>query len=195
MLFSSGLGIDISDSSIRLARVSYVGSVLETKQIELPAGLVVDDTVVDPAGVKKVLDDQYFSTHKSWHRLPAVLIIPDSRVFDVTMGAEKFTDLELQRQIPIPVREAVVSKLIGSSEVQAVDKTVLESFLKTVESTSVLLRGAEQRATSVGRFMVNFKDKHQDTQFQAAIGAAQRAAHPWRYKHSTNFLSSYASQK
>src|SRR3989339_879024 len=175
MIFSSGLGIDITDSTARIARVSYFGRVIETKEWKLPAGLVVDDMVADPKGLQAFLITSYGNEHRRLRRIPTSITIPESRVFDASTQEGIPLSVSLQKQIPLSLSQMMVAKEVASSKVQVVEKSVYGAFVSAIVAHE--------------QFVLYFKQKEANNRFNAAIGAAFLAAHSWRFRHQFNFLS------
>jgi len=189
MIFSSGLGIDITDSTARIARVSYFGRVIETKEWKLPAGLVVDDLVVDPKGLQAFLITSYGNEHRRLRRIPTSITIPESRVFDASTQEGIPLSVSLQKQIPLSLSQMMVAKEVSSSRIQAVEKSVYGAFVSMIDPDHMNLRAVVSRIVAHEQFVLYFKQKEADNRFIAAIGAAFLAAHPWRFRHSFNFFS------
>ncbi|MBI4256959.1 hypothetical protein HY626_02810 [Candidatus Uhrbacteria bacterium] len=194
MIFSSGLGIDVTDSYVRLARVSFFGRVIETKEWKLPDGLVVDDLVVAPKGFQAFIITSYIDEHKRFRRLPTAMTIPESRVFDASTQEGVPLNISLQKQIPFPLSEMMVAKEVGSSRVQVVEKSAYESFVSAIDSGHMNLRFVVSRIVAFEQFVLYFKQKETNNQFEAAIGAAFLAAHPWRFRHLFHFFT-YESKR
>lgn len=82
MFFSNGLGIDISDNHIRVAKLSHDGKVRALKESVLPAGVVVDDQIEKPELFQSHLLE-FFSSDPSFvdADVRVAVLVPDSRVF------------------------------------------------------------------------------------------------------------------
>src|SRR3989338_2326671 len=78
--FPIGIGIDLSDTHVYVAKVSYFGRVLDVQEKEIPSGFVVDDQVIEPEKLNLFLKENFFSQTRSL-RSRLTILIPESRIF------------------------------------------------------------------------------------------------------------------
>ncbi len=165
-IFPIGIGIDLSDTHVRVAKVSYFGRVLESEEKELPIGLVVDDKVMEPEKLNFFLKKTFFDKKQSFRSRVAILI-PESRVFRCTLrlpkekkNVSKQTMLSLvQRDIPFPFSQMHV--LIDFSlekdnalvKVEAVERELIENLTVSVPQENNRLIIIEARSRAFVRMM------------------------------------------
>ncbi len=128
-----GLGIDISNHHVRIARVSFFGRVRNLIEIKLPEGLVVDEKVMKPEEVKKMIDDRLKKEGMRVGVNRTTLLIPESRVFASSLLLSSQRPREeagieakdrAQLEIPIPFDEALVAVAQGKRTGSEVRTTV-----------------------------------------------------------------------
>jgi hypothetical protein len=144
-LFSSGIGVDISDHHIRLAWVSHTGTPKGLYELSLTPGLIVDDKIVKPKHLKKEMVALFAKSQLDQLTIPKVILLPESRLFstsfqlsrevkgeDLTLTAKKIG----QRSIPIPFNQTFVDVAQGATigdqirtGVFAVQKSILEPLI------------------------------------------------------------------
>jgi len=88
----------------------------------------------------------------------------------------------------------MVAKEVASSRIQVVERPVYEAFVSAIDPDHMDVRVVVSRVIALEQFVLYFKQKEADNRFNSAIGAAFLATHPWRFRHSFNFIS-YESKR
>ena len=172
--YLTGIGIDISEHHIRIAKVSIFGGVKKLEEIELPDGLIVDEKVEKLDEVKKIVSEKI---KKSFSSTPvrATLLFPESRVFSSSFilpkSVKKAQVLEeskkiAQKEIPIPFLIAQVSASQGGTEsggtrttLYAVESEHAAGFQNIVSTTPFNLIVVEANTKSILRLVSKYRDK------------------------------------
>ena len=87
--FFSGIGIDVSNHHVRLARVSAFNKIYGLKEIILPVGLVEDEKAVQPNEIKKLIEQGMTEWSLPKDSFRTTVLIPESRVFFTNVVLEK----------------------------------------------------------------------------------------------------------
>jgi hypothetical protein len=129
----TGIGIDVSDHHIRIAQVSIFGRVKHLYEIQLPDGLVTDERVVDPKGLKKLLLKEMKNSPYVKGVFGVTVLIPESRVFSSSFILPKSlrkremreeSVVRGQRDIPLPISQAYTAVSQGAKEEGGVRTTL-----------------------------------------------------------------------
>ncbi|MBI4599162.1 pilus assembly protein PilM [Candidatus Uhrbacteria bacterium] len=168
----SGVGIDVSDHHVRLARVSRWGRVRAVRELTLPEGCVEDEQVRDPKHLRTFLESALARGPFSRRAFPAVLLVPESRVFSsqvslsagVARGAwQEEARRRAQQDIPLSFTHARVSfesmadKSVGPRvTAYAAEEAVVEGLLAAVGLPSFAMAAAEANTKAVWRLCRRF---------------------------------------
>ena len=174
---TTGVGIDVSEHHIRLAHVSWLGSVKDTFEIELPDGLIVDDKVVRPEEIKKILKQKLGKVSWAQSPLRTTLLIPDSRVFysgfmlpKSLKGDALQTEAlsRAQKQIPVPFSKARTDITQGDrlddsvrTTVYAVEQEVINGFQDIFSETPLNIMAIEANSKAVFRLVQKYPHNDQ----------------------------------
>lgn len=163
--FSIGIGIDISETHVRVARVSYFGRVLELWETEIPTGLVRDDKIIDTEVLHVLLRKNDFFRKQTFLHEHVGIVIPDSRVFHASVSVEKQQKdamedqarLLAQREIPLPFPSAYVLTAFSinqqkiQADVEAVERETIDNLIATISHNHVQLVVIEARSRALWR--------------------------------------------
>jgi len=120
--FFSGIGIDVSNHHVRLARVSAFNKIYGLKEIILPVGLVEDEKAVQPNEIKKLIEQGMTEWSLPKDSFRTTVLIPESRVFFTNVVLEKkmseSSAIEeaknlAQKDIPIPFNQVCLTTSKG----------------------------------------------------------------------------------
>lgn len=148
----TGLGFDISDHHIRIARASFFGRVRDLIEINLPEGLVVDEKVQNPKEVTGIIQARLAKEAWAGGLLRATLLVPESRVFSHSVlfssPMDKLAIVEQARakaakEIPIPFASARVTVSSAKKVKGNVRTTVYAAEKDVIEGLSALLNPEE----------------------------------------------------
>lgn len=173
--FSTGIGIDISDHHIRMARVSGSGKVMGLFEILIPQGTVADERVEDPKGLQKQIARLCEKANVDLQKTSVTLLVPESRafatVFDIPSPARGEDPLvavlkSAQQTIPVPLTQVVFdvqehrTKTGRSVTVFAVERTTFDSLMGGVfgeETKQKSLRAVEANSGALYRLFHRFE--------------------------------------
>jgi Tfp pilus assembly PilM family ATPase len=139
------IGIDLSDTQVYVAKVSYFGRILELQERKMPLGLVADDKVKEPEQLNVFLRKHFFSEQRSLRSRVAILI-PESRIFRSFLSfpkEKKILDKDrilslAQKDIPFLLSSASVTMGFSSDKettqvaVEAAEREVIENLKASV---------------------------------------------------------------
>jgi hypothetical protein len=129
--FFSGIGIDVSNHHVRLARVSVFNKIHGLKEIILPVGLVEDEKVAQPNEIKKIIEQAMNEWNLPKDSFRTTVLVPESRVFFTNVVLDKkmsnasaFEAAKnlAQKDIPIPFNQ--VSLVTSKGEVSDNDQLI-----------------------------------------------------------------------
>lgn len=168
----TGLGFDISDHHIRIARASFFGRVRDLIEINLPEGLVVDEKVQNPKELARIVSERLAKEVLSGSQLRATLLVPESRVFSHSVEFDGQTNklvIEEQarasaaKEIPIPFSQASVAvssakKVQGKirTTVYAAEKDVIEGLSAILDPDEFSLIAMEANTKALFRLIRHF---------------------------------------
>jgi hypothetical protein len=191
----TGVGIDISEHHIRLARVSIFGVVKELIEIEIPDGLIVDEKVEKLKEVQSLFQKEFNSASLKDAPLRATILLPESRVFfhsfiaGKELKGEKLKEKSLsiaQREIPILFSHAETAISQGSQEaegvrttVYAVDSDVADGFREIVSVTPFKVIATETNSKAILRFINKYRTKEHLPTKPTDLIALVDVGHTW----------------
>ncbi|MFH1712100.1 MAG: hypothetical protein ABH846_02590 [Patescibacteria group bacterium] len=194
-IFSSGIGIDVSDHHVRIAWVGHDNIPKGLYELVLPHGLVEDDIVRKPDTLKKLLNKLILKSGLEELSESATLLIPESRVFSTSFVMEKERrreDLitkarkEAQKNIPIPFQDAIVQVLPGlpvtggvRTTVHVVQKNVIHGLKKVFASERMPLRAIEANSLAIFRLSQTFGFDQVQMNDPAALMMIVDIGHRW----------------
>lgn len=169
MLFPRGIGIDISDSHIRLAWLTHGWNIEALREIALPPGIVVDEAISKPEIFKTHLSELMNDPELKGLKGNVTVAMPESRVFvsnfwiDSSLKAEEQISEAVkhgQRLIPLPFKQALVDLQFGEkneARQAAALMAASQDFATTMESTLDVLElpvtGVEARSSAIHRVL------------------------------------------
>ena len=192
---TTGVGIDISEHHIRLARVSVFGVVKELIEIEIPDGLIVDEKVEKLKEVQELFQKKFRASSFKDISLRATVLLPESRVFShgFLLGKEikgkelKEKSLSIaQREIPILFTHAKTAISQGSQEaggvrttVYAVDSDVADGFQNVISVMPFNIIAVETNSKAILRLIYKYRAKEHLTTKLADLIALVDVGHTW----------------
>ncbi|MBI2473229.1 pilus assembly protein PilM [Candidatus Uhrbacteria bacterium] len=161
-IFPIGIGIDLSDTYVHVAKVSYFGRIIEVQEREIPSGWVVDEKVVESEKLKFFLQKNCFSQEQILRSRVAILI-PESRMFRCSLRLPKDKKKPLrsavvdlaQREIPFPLSSADVLMNFSQqknemfADVEAVEGEVIKNLVAAVPQEHNHLKVVEPRSRAL----------------------------------------------
>ena len=186
MFFSNGLGIDVSDNHIRVAKLSHDGSVSVLKESPLPAGIIIDDLIVK---------EELFQSHLlgfiskdqelAGSDVRVTALVPDSRVFIGTFwlpasAKEATRQSEALRRgqtvIPVPFKSARVDVEFGgvideqlATAVFASETRVISRIESGIGALKMPLAAIEMDAAATHRLIVDARRNPDEKEAIATI--------------------------
>lgn len=171
-IFFSGIGIDISEHHVRIAHVGCFGRVKQTKEFEMDEGIVVDEKIVKPDELNRVVQNGVMDMGVSLKRVRTVCLIPESRVFSTSfllprhLSALAFVHQAkccAQKEIPILLDDAKVAISKGAEEegcvrttVYAVQTPVFDGLISAFPAGDCRLIAIEANTKAVFRLFQSF---------------------------------------
>lgn len=171
-LFGAGIGIDISDHHVRIARVSHNGDPSGLFELVLPHGLISDDKVVKPKSLKKELKRLIVEAGLEGLDDSSVILIPESRVYSTSFivpKKQKKDEFEAhalsvaQKDIPIPFSQASVDIHKGSNvedgvriSVNVVKEDIVKSLYNTFSVGNFNVSAIESNNAALNRLFKEY---------------------------------------
>ncbi len=193
--YLSGIGIDLSDHHIRLAKVGFFGRVVHLEEVVLKEGLVVDDKIEQVDQLKHILADRLNTLNLHGAGYHTTVLVPESRVFSSSFltedsvkdsGAMIRAKTQAQRDIPIPFSQARVDVSQGRKEQGGIRTTVYaveERILKALEDVVAmpLLRplAFEANTKALFRLFQCFGNKRLQDAGHTAVVVIVDVGHSW----------------
>lgn len=192
--FTSGIGIDISEHHIRIAKVSVFDGIQDLVEAEFEEGLIVDEHVVEHEKLQEIFKKK-ISVSLAGGPMRATLLLPESRVFSSSMilpkglkgqGLEKEARRKAQSRIPIPFKKANVAVLKGGQEpggirtsLYAADREVTKGFAGVIDTSTAKLIAIEANTKSIHRLITKYRDKQFLPKDHSTLMAIVDVGHSW----------------
>lgn len=180
------LGLDISDSSIRLMQLQPAGrGFFPAAFIETPLskGLVVEDEIKSPEPVAAAIaESRARATYGAFTNAFVVLSVPEAKSFVRVISVAKMTEAEAEQAIPFEAEQYIPLaadqvyldfKIIETTEripsdkmkvvICATPKSVVESYLQVAQSAGLKPIAIEVESEAVARCLVDRKKKDEST--------------------------------
>jgi len=193
--YTTGVGIDISEHHIRLAQVSFRGTILRLEEYDIPDGLIDDEMVVDPGKVQELFVKKFLKTEFTNTPLRATLLLPESRIFSSSfllpsnLKGEEMHHLArttAQKNIPIPFKKAYTAISQGAPEgderrttVYAVETQVEDGFQQLVTATPFKLIAVEANSKAILRLVTHYASKELLPEDPTTLVAVADIGHSW----------------
>ncbi len=172
------LGIDISDSSLKIMLLKYSGGTLRVagfKETAFPQGVIVKDEIKDPKILKEIILDSI--SKPEFGKLDTKLVIaslPESKCFVRTIGTDFPLDkenlkeelmYEAEQHIPLGINEVYTDfNIISSKPSQkilftAAPKNTVDPMIEILVSAGLKPISMEIESFSLARSMLTEKDQ------------------------------------
>ena len=191
----TGIGIDISDHHVRIAQVSFFGSVKKTIEIKLPPGLVEDEKGVQAETLQQLVGDRLEKEGLSHQAIHTTLLVPESRVFasgftfSTVKGKEQIKHESLdraQQEIPIPFDQAVMVVSRGRSvahqvrsTVYAIEQSVFSGLTAVCPPQQVNLAAMEANSKALLRLFQTYGTKKLQVKDPQSLIGLVDIGHAW----------------
>lgn len=167
-LITPSVGLDISDRSVKFAELVRSGKNLQLGKFgekKISSGVIDSGKINNPKKLIKVL-----SYIQRWHKLDFVRVsLPEQQIYSFKIQLPEIKgesvraalELQLEKHIPIPAREAVFDyEVVGKNknghdfQVAATPRSVIESYLSVLKASSLTPISFEIESQSVARSVV-----------------------------------------
>lgn len=171
-LMPSSFGLDISDESIKFAKLIAVKGGIRMGghgEKKIPPGIIESGKIKDPKRLTEVL-----SSLKKEYGLESVRVsLPEEQVYLFRSHLDKVglknvregIELSLEEYIPIPAKDAIFDyELFKENEnsldlqVAAIPKNVIESYLSVFKDSEMIVQSCELEAQAISRAVVKKGD-------------------------------------
>ena len=193
--YLTGIGIDLSEHHIRLARIGLFGRVVSLHETILDEGLVIDERVEQSDKLKKILSNQLRAIGLHGERFRTTALLAESRVFSSSFlmsekvkdpGAFEYAKTQAQRDIPIPFSQARMDVSQGYKEtggirttVYAVEKSIAEAVESTMDIPTLRLVALEANTKALFRLFQRYGKKGAVIRDEKALVAILDVGHSW----------------
>lgn len=174
ILNMSGVGLDISDRSIKYAEVYALHGALKIRRYgekKIPTGIMEKGKIVDSKRMSEILSSLAKELSISFARVS----LPEEQLYIYQTKIPKISgpdargsvELSLEEHIPIPALNTVFDFDLLAEEgddyvvaVSAVDKETIESYLSVFYNSSLLPKSLELEAAAIARSVIAKGDKN-----------------------------------
>lgn len=167
-LFLQGIGIEVSDSHIHLARVAKNGTPEELIEFTLKSPYISDDLVVNSESLQALFVKILGKTSFADSDFRSVLLMPESRVFTINLTIPRLKNTErqaelvrlAQERIPLPLKKSTISirtiqKNRSEEEVEMVlaETEAINGFKKAFSTTTSPVQIIEPSGAALHRLL------------------------------------------
>ncbi len=167
-LFLHGIGIEVSDSHIYLARVAKNGTPEELIEFTLKSPYILDDLVVNADALQSLFSKILGKTSFGKLDFRAVLLMPESRVFSLNLTIPRLKNTErqteilrlAQERIPLPLKQSTISirtiqKNRSEEEIEMIlaETTAIDGFKKAFLTTNTNTHIIEPSGAALHRLL------------------------------------------